>query len=135
LLGADFMRAKREQARERRGGVAARPTTDARPTEPPPGHSTADESAGSTPDGATRPFDAQLTLALRGLGFAAAEVRRAMAATAEVPAATLETRLRAALAVLTPVHPFRCSEGSFDVLALTLAVALAGPPLGRTTMC
>ncbi len=40
-LGADFMRAKRKQARERRGGVAARSTTDARPTEPPPGHSTA----------------------------------------------------------------------------------------------
>ncbi len=46
-LGADFMCAKREQARERRGGRTARPTTDARPIEPPR-HSTAEETAGST---------------------------------------------------------------------------------------
>jgi len=90
LLGADFMRAKREQARERRGGRT--PTTDARPIEPPPGCSTAEETAGSRLDGAAGDSS-------------------------------------------TPVHPFRCSEGTFDRLALTLAVALTEPHVGRTTMC
>ena len=92
LLGADFMRAKREQARERRGGGTALPTTDARPIEPPAGRSTAQETADSTLDGAAGDS-------------------------------------------LTTVHPFRCSEGTFDQLALTLAVALTGPRVARTTMC
>ena len=89
---------------------------------------------GGTPEPTVRrgEFDAEVTLALRGLGFAAAEVRRAMEATAEATAATLEARLRAALAVLAPVRPLRCSEGAFDQLALSLrceAPAWPGGPL------
>ena len=120
LLGADFMRAKRDQARKHRDRAAG--ASDAEePARERPVDRAGDRNRG-TPEPAIKrgEFDADVTLALRGLGFAAAEVRRAMEATAEATAATLEARLRAALAVLTPVRPFRCSEGAFDQLALTL---------------
>jgi hypothetical protein len=62
--------------------------------------------------------DADLALALRGLGFTAAEARLgvASAATAGEDAATgtFEQRLRAALAALTRSRTFRCSDGPFD---------------------
>jgi Holliday junction resolvasome RuvABC DNA-binding subunit len=84
LLGADFMRAKREEA-----------------------------AALRTP--AASSLDADVSRALRDLGFKAAEVTRAMAATSSVPATTSEERWRAALAALMKSVGTRCSDGAFDV--------------------
>jgi hypothetical protein len=84
ILGRDFMRAKREAA-------AAAPAS----------------TVGAL-------FDRDVSLALCGMGFAAAQTRRAMADSAQVPATTFEARIRAALAVLTRSRSWRCSEGPFD---------------------
>ena len=139
LLGADFMRAKREQARERRDRAHPAATAAARPTSPQPGRPPNDESAngsGIATDTAAgaETCDAEVTLALRGLGFAAAEMKRAMAATTGAPADTVEARLRAALAFLTPTRPFRCSEGAFEQLAWPLAIALVEHSLAQPTI-
>jgi 5-methylcytosine-specific restriction endonuclease McrA len=62
---------------------------------------------------ASRAFDADVTDALRRLGFKAGDVRQAVAGTKHQPASTFEERIRSALAVLTRS---RCSDGAFDEL-------------------
>jgi len=159
-LGAELVREKRAARQKRKAGkerVASAPTSEqlgstgtkdviapvcAEParscvdaTLAPPAASSEDAGPASGAAVSSTEVEREVTLALRGLGFTAPEVRRAMSATTAVPAATLEARVRAALVVLTQVHPFRCSEGSIDqralALALALAIALAGQPPGR----
>ena len=55
-------------------------------------------------------FDADALLALRTLGVKPADARYALAGSADIPAPTLEERLRAALRVLNTVYTRRCSE-------------------------
>jgi hypothetical protein len=93
LLGADFMRAKRDQARVARS----------KPADP-------------TPQPAS--VDADVALALRTMGWKADETRKAMADTAQTPAVDFESRIRAALAVLGRARGSRCSEGRFDDVAM-----------------
>jgi hypothetical protein len=62
---------------------------------------------------ASRAFDADVTDALRRLGFKAGDVRQAIAGTRNQPASTFEERIRSALAVLTRS---RCSDGALDEL-------------------
>jgi hypothetical protein len=98
ILGPDIMRAKRD------GAKAAR----------------------AEPVGASS-FDADVSLALRGMGWKADETRRAIAQTSRMPASTLEDRLRHALAELTRAHASRasrCSDGSFDRLHPRMAAFL-----------
>jgi hypothetical protein len=95
ILGADFMRHKRQEARATPGETAA---TAARTT-------AIDDQSSVASD---------VTLALRGMGFTAAETRRAMTDTAHLSATTFEARLRAALAELMKSRASRCSDGPFD---------------------
>jgi hypothetical protein len=81
------------------------------------GDATGGPDAGTARTTATDAVDADVTLALRGMGFKADETRRAMADTAHAPAATFEKRLRSALAELMRPRGFRCSEGPFDLVA------------------
>ena len=87
ILGSDLMRARREDAKTTRGDAIE-----------------------------ARPFEPDLTLALRGLGFTAAETRLAVANTSQLSVTTFEQRLRAALAELTRSRGFRCSDGPFDLV-------------------
>ncbi|MFZ5637098.1 MAG: hypothetical protein ACOY82_11010, partial [Pseudomonadota bacterium] len=179
-LGADFMRAKRREARARRrgasegtrhGGAQPRPgeaaPDQAAPHQPPPGQPTLEQPTPAQPTpsqptpsqptheqsaGGHRParrtavpgqptrdqtahidtaateraddsadIDADVTLALRGMGFGAAETRRAMADIAQDPAITFEARLRVALAVLISARGWRCSDGPLDMVTGRLA--------------
>lgn len=97
-LGVDFMRAKREAARASRA-VRAATVAEGQPS-----------SVVSTDGVDAASFDADVTNALRGLGFKTAEARRAVEQTAGAPASTIEERLRAALAVLPKAN--RCLEGA-----------------------
>jgi hypothetical protein len=128
LLGADFMRAKRNRAASDRANAADRAnarTEAAAPaqvnatnagradTEMAAAHTTTakPEMAVTRIEAAvSRPFDVDALQALCALGFKPAEARRAMVNTAHQPATTFEQRLRSALAVLSPVRPIRCSE-------------------------
>lgn len=102
LLGADFMRAKRPSAQAARTNAAAPAPVEAQPSEP--------HVAEAAPDF----VEADVVLALRGMGFKADEARRAMTNTAPLRARSLEDRLRAALADLTRSRGFRCSDGAVD---------------------
>ena len=147
VLGKDFMREKREQARARRA-TAAGPrveiaTAIAMDVEPgcldtfetiATGEScatTGDASNGrasdrvADADGAVG-MDREVTLAMRGMGFGAGETRRAMEDSASVEARTFEARLRAALASWRTARGSRCSEGPFDQAAGRLAMAMRG---------
>jgi Holliday junction resolvasome RuvABC DNA-binding subunit len=101
VLGVDVVRAKRAEAKVRRADAAVK-RADAAPGRPPADH---------PPE-----LESDVTLALRGLGFKTAEVDRAMATTARLPAETFDQRIRAALAELTRARAFRCSDGPFDML-------------------
>ena len=57
-------------------------------------------------------LEADVVLALRGLGWTAADTRLAIAESAHVPATTLEERIRAALAVLHIRYTSHSSEAS-----------------------
>ena len=56
-------------------------------------------------------IEADVILGLRGLGWSAADARLAVAKGAHLPVATLEGRMRAALAVLHSKYTSRCSDG------------------------
>jgi hypothetical protein len=107
-LGADFMDAKRKQAkaaRDRQPIVTERTETLPTPT--------------------GRAFEPELVEILMSLGYKSAEAKRAVANTADTNAATLEDRLRTALASLSRSRPIRCSDGSFDSsVGLALWIAL-----------
>jgi len=68
-------------------------------------------------------IEADVILGLRGMGWSATDARRAVAESAHPPAATLEGRMRAALAVLHTRYTSRCSDGS------------AGPCWQTTSAC
>jgi hypothetical protein len=104
LLGADFMRAKRESARGSRAPRTERTVSESKPVE--------------TIVSATAPFDSDVSMALRGLGFKADETRRAMADSRDEPATNFEERIRAALAALRRSPAFRCSDGPSDYAGL-----------------
>jgi hypothetical protein len=100
-LGADFMRAKRQQAMAERAAAAAA-AAPPRVVEP------------AVAAVVTRPFDADVTEALCTMGFKPSEAQRAMARSATRPATTFEERIRAALAELCS-RPSRCSDGPFEL--------------------
>jgi hypothetical protein len=56
-------------------------------------------------------MEADVILGLRGLGWTAADARRAVSESANASATTIEDRMRAALAVLHARYISRCSEG------------------------
>jgi hypothetical protein len=121
ILGADVVRARRAAAIAARaaavtGTAAAAATgTAAAAATGTAAVATGEDAPTSVTSAAA--FDADVTLALRGMGFKADETRRAMADTARAPATTFEMRLRSALAELMRPRGFRCSEGLFDRLA------------------
>ena len=84
---------------QRRLGAASMPAKPAAAAPPPP------PWPAPAPD-----FDAEVLLGLRGLDVKLADARQALAASAPVPAATLEERMRAALAALRTLYVRRCTE-------------------------
>jgi hypothetical protein len=105
-LGADFMAAKRAQAKVKAAADDAVMVTNHEPT-------------------TAKPFESELVDALTSLGYKAAEARRAVANIADAVDATFESRLRTALASLSRSRPIRCSDGPFDLsMGLPLWVAL-----------
>jgi hypothetical protein len=104
LLGADFMRAKRNAAHAHPEDARALPV----------------EGGAGPPN----TVEADVTLALRTMGWKADETRKAMAATAHQPAPDFESRIRAALAALRLSRGSRCSEGGFDFIAVDGAFAM-----------
>lgn len=98
-LGADFMREKRKRA-------ANAPTSKQSPSRSP---------ASEPPPSGSTPFDSDVGLALRTMGFTATETSRAMNNTAALPASTFEQRIRTALAELTRLRGSRCSEAGCDM--------------------
>jgi hypothetical protein len=93
VFGADFMKHKREAAAEGRA-------TGKRATEPPTPSAT--ERSSVTPV----PPDHDVVPCLRELGFRMDEARRAAAYCATIPSATVEQKVRAALAFLRPKTRF-----------------------------
>jgi hypothetical protein len=73
--------------------------------------------------------DRDVTRALRGMGFNAAETNRAMNNTANDESATFEERIRAALAELMRMRGSRCSDGPPDDAAPWTTVL--APPVYR----
>ena len=59
---------------------------------------------------AARKMDEDALAGLRKLGFSAGEARHLLAVSADPPSATIEQRLRAALAAHRPTCSSRCSE-------------------------
>ena len=142
LLGKDFMREKREQARARRGSAEEPACVDsALPAgaegtarEADVGHPPAAIEA-HTPELAAVEVDREVTLAMRGMGFGAGETSRAMADSAADGATTFEARLRAALAAWRTARGSRCSEGPFDEAARQLAVRLGCTSKAAFALC
>ncbi|MBZ0231446.1 MAG: hypothetical protein K8M05_03790, partial [Deltaproteobacteria bacterium] len=155
LLGKDFMREKRAQARARRG-TANQPgreetaeTMASDADEPITVHVDAERevaqrqragACAARPDAeqeAAVELDREVTLAMRGMGFGAGETCRALADSAGAPATTFEARLRAALASWRTSRGSRCSEGPFDdaELRLTTALALMAAPAEAYETC
>ncbi|MBZ0234254.1 MAG: hypothetical protein K8M05_18130 [Deltaproteobacteria bacterium] len=142
VLGKDFMREKREQARARRGSAEEPACVDsALPAgaegtarEADVGHPPAAIEA-HTPELAAVEVDREVTLAMRGMGFGAGETSRAMADSAADGATTFEARLRAALAAWRTARGSRCSEGPFDEAARQLAVRLGCTSKAAFALC
>ncbi|MBZ0233539.1 MAG: HNH endonuclease [Deltaproteobacteria bacterium] len=128
LLGKELMRAKREQARARRGSAEEPACVDAAL----PGGAAREADVGHAPaaieldrtEPAAVDLDREVTLAMRSMGFGAGETRRAMDDSANLEASTFEARLRAALAAWRLMRGSRCSEGPFDEAARQLAMRL-----------
>ncbi|MBZ0235508.1 MAG: hypothetical protein K8M05_24475 [Deltaproteobacteria bacterium] len=154
LLGKDFMREKRAQARARRGAAnqpvreetaetmasdADEPITFDVDAEREVAHrqSAGDACATDAEPEAAVELDREVTLAMRGMGFGTGETCRAMADSAGAPATTFEARLRAALASWRTSRGSRCSEGPFDdaALRLTTSLALEAAPAEAYEMC
>ncbi|MBZ0231286.1 MAG: hypothetical protein K8M05_02975, partial [Deltaproteobacteria bacterium] len=153
VLGKDFMREKRAQARAPRA-VANQPvreetaeTMASDADEPITVHVDAErevaqrQRAGACAEDAEPEakveLDREVTLAMRGMGFGAGETCRALADSAGAPATTFEERLRAALASWRTSRGSRCSEGPFDdaELRLTTALAWMAAPAEAYGMC